>query len=181
MITGNVCQATVEAMLFFHPAVWWVSRRIRVERENCCDELGRGPLRWRPGCSSPARCSRWRSNGVRRPLRVAAAGGSLKERVRRLVSPASIAPCPAEAGWAGGGLIAGVFGLIAAGWLAGPTQARDEVAPKRRNRPSVGGVLDDAGRPVAGAPGAALPPGRPFGSPQAVVEEATAGRTVGSN
>ncbi|KKL20532.1 hypothetical protein LCGC14_2454520, partial [marine sediment metagenome] len=31
-------QRLVEALLFFHPAVWFVSRRIRVERENCCDD-----------------------------------------------------------------------------------------------------------------------------------------------
>jgi beta-lactamase regulating signal transducer with metallopeptidase domain len=35
----NVLQRLVEAMLFFHPAVWWVSRRISVERENACDDL----------------------------------------------------------------------------------------------------------------------------------------------
>ncbi|HUT90393.1 MAG TPA: M56 family metallopeptidase, partial [Thermoguttaceae bacterium] len=35
----NVLQRLVEAMLFFHPAVWWVSRRITVERENACDDL----------------------------------------------------------------------------------------------------------------------------------------------
>lgn len=35
----NLFQATVETLLFYHPAVWWVSRRVRVERENCCDDL----------------------------------------------------------------------------------------------------------------------------------------------
>ncbi len=35
----NLGQRIVETLLFFHPAVWWVSRRIRVEREMCCDEL----------------------------------------------------------------------------------------------------------------------------------------------
>jgi beta-lactamase regulating signal transducer with metallopeptidase domain/protein involved in polysaccharide export with SLBB domain len=34
----NLLQRVVEAMLFFHPAVWWCSRRIRAEREMCCDE-----------------------------------------------------------------------------------------------------------------------------------------------
>src|SRR2546429_2894720 len=27
-----------ETLLFYHPAVWWVSQRIRAERENCCDD-----------------------------------------------------------------------------------------------------------------------------------------------
>jgi bla regulator protein BlaR1 len=35
----NLLQSTVEIVLFFHPAIWWVSRVIRQERENCCDVL----------------------------------------------------------------------------------------------------------------------------------------------
>jgi len=34
----NLFQVAAEALLFYHPAVRWVSRRIRVERENCCDD-----------------------------------------------------------------------------------------------------------------------------------------------
>ncbi len=35
----NILQAAVEAMFYFNPAVWWISSRIRTERENCCDDL----------------------------------------------------------------------------------------------------------------------------------------------
>lgn len=35
----RLLQAAVETLLFYHPAVWWVSARIRQESENCCDEL----------------------------------------------------------------------------------------------------------------------------------------------
>src|SRR5439155_5091815 len=35
----NLLQTLVETLLFYHPAVWWLSRRIRIERENCCDDL----------------------------------------------------------------------------------------------------------------------------------------------
>jgi beta-lactamase regulating signal transducer with metallopeptidase domain/protocatechuate 3,4-dioxygenase beta subunit len=35
----NFLQRLIEAVLFFHPAVWWVSRQIRLERELCCDDL----------------------------------------------------------------------------------------------------------------------------------------------
>ena len=38
----NVLQSLVEAALFYHPAVWWVSRRVRHERELCCDDLAVG-------------------------------------------------------------------------------------------------------------------------------------------
>lgn len=35
----NVCQRFIEALLFYHPAVWWISQVIRAERENCCDDM----------------------------------------------------------------------------------------------------------------------------------------------
>lgn len=35
----NMLQRVVETLLFYHPAVWYVSRVLRVEREKCCDEL----------------------------------------------------------------------------------------------------------------------------------------------
>jgi hypothetical protein len=35
----NIAQSVVEVLLFYHPAVWWVSHRIRVEREHCCDDV----------------------------------------------------------------------------------------------------------------------------------------------
>jgi beta-lactamase regulating signal transducer with metallopeptidase domain len=35
----NLMQTLVEGLLFYHPAVWWISGVIRAERENCCDDL----------------------------------------------------------------------------------------------------------------------------------------------
>ncbi|MGB7173870.1 MAG: M56 family metallopeptidase [Candidatus Acidiferrales bacterium] len=35
----NLFQIAAETLLFYHPAIWWVSRRIRAERENCCDDV----------------------------------------------------------------------------------------------------------------------------------------------
>src|SRR4051794_18498918 len=35
----NAFQVMVETLLFYHPAVWWLNKRIRVERENCCDDV----------------------------------------------------------------------------------------------------------------------------------------------
>jgi beta-lactamase regulating signal transducer with metallopeptidase domain len=35
----NLLQSAVEVLLFFNPAVWWISAQIREEREHCCDEL----------------------------------------------------------------------------------------------------------------------------------------------
>ncbi len=35
----NILQTIAETLFFFHPAVWWISARIRHERELCCDDL----------------------------------------------------------------------------------------------------------------------------------------------
>ena len=35
----NLIQTLAETLFFFHPAVWWISGRIRHERELCCDDL----------------------------------------------------------------------------------------------------------------------------------------------
>ena len=35
----NLFQILVETLLFYHPAIWWLNRRIRIERELCCDEI----------------------------------------------------------------------------------------------------------------------------------------------
>lgn len=34
----NLLQSIAEALFFYHPATWWLSRQIRREREFCCDE-----------------------------------------------------------------------------------------------------------------------------------------------
>jgi len=35
----NILQSFVEVVFFFHPALWWLSERVRIEREHCCDDL----------------------------------------------------------------------------------------------------------------------------------------------
>ena len=35
----NIIQSVIEALFYFHPAVWWISANIRAERENCCDDV----------------------------------------------------------------------------------------------------------------------------------------------
>lgn len=34
----NALQIAIETILFFHPAVWWLSSQVRLEREHCCDD-----------------------------------------------------------------------------------------------------------------------------------------------
>jgi beta-lactamase regulating signal transducer with metallopeptidase domain len=35
----NILQNVIEALFYFHPAVWWLSSQVRTERENCCDDV----------------------------------------------------------------------------------------------------------------------------------------------
>ncbi len=35
----NLLQIIVQAVFWFHPFVWWANKRIRAEREKCCDEM----------------------------------------------------------------------------------------------------------------------------------------------
>ncbi len=35
----NMLQSFVEVVFFFHPAIWWISEKIRAEREHCCDDI----------------------------------------------------------------------------------------------------------------------------------------------
>ena len=36
---ANLLQLLAESLLFFNPAVWWISRQLRHEREACCDAV----------------------------------------------------------------------------------------------------------------------------------------------
>ncbi|WP_247237059.1 M56 family metallopeptidase [Telluribacter sp. SYSU D00476] len=35
----NLLQSFVEVVFFFHPALWWLSNKVRTEREHCCDDI----------------------------------------------------------------------------------------------------------------------------------------------
>jgi beta-lactamase regulating signal transducer with metallopeptidase domain len=84
----NLLQMVVEALLFFNPAVWWMSRQLRIEREACCDALA-VRLLGESGACDIARALADVSVGT--PTGVLAFGsdqhGSLLGRVRRLLDP----------------------------------------------------------------------------------------------
>ncbi|MHC4501112.1 MAG: M56 family metallopeptidase [Planctomycetota bacterium] len=84
----NMLQTVVEILGFYHPAVWWVSHKIRVERENCCDDLAVSVS------GDEVRYARALTlleeiRGGQAALAVAAGGGSLLGRIRRLLCKAS--------------------------------------------------------------------------------------------
>ena len=80
----NFLQTIVETVFFYHPATWWISRQIRIERENCCDDDAVAV------CGDPLVYARALADLEH--LRVStlpalgANGGSLMARVRRVVS-----------------------------------------------------------------------------------------------
>ncbi len=81
---ANLLQSAAEVLLFYHPAVWWVSRRIREEREHCCDDLAAGGD-VREYIRALATMEEIR---VRRPgLALAADGAPLLARALRLAEP----------------------------------------------------------------------------------------------
>ena len=87
----NVFQQFAEILLFFHPAVWWVSGQIRKERENCCDDLA--VLACGDVLSYATALLNLEEQRGRPPhLAVAATGGSLVGRVRRLLGKSEWQP-----------------------------------------------------------------------------------------
>jgi len=85
----NGLQSAVEAVLWFHPAVRWLSRRVREDREHACDDLAVAT------CGDPialaealATLERQRLGG----LVLAAQGGSLVQRIARLLACAPPRP-----------------------------------------------------------------------------------------
>ncbi|MDY7095049.1 MAG: M56 family metallopeptidase [Acidobacteriota bacterium] len=81
----NGLQRIAETLLFYHPAVWWTSNLLRTERENLCDdaavEVSGDPLGYARALAT--------LEGLRRTgeLAMAANGGTLLARVRRLLQP----------------------------------------------------------------------------------------------
>ncbi len=79
----NLFQIAAETLLFYHPAVWWVSRRIRLERENCCDDAA---VCLCGNVVDYARALTYMEGGRTAPSLVMAASGSpLAARVMRLL------------------------------------------------------------------------------------------------
>lgn len=82
----NVAQAGVEALFFYHPVVWWISRQIRREREHCCDDIAvrvsRSPLL----CAKALTALEERRSSTVPSLSPAASRGDLTMRIRRILA-----------------------------------------------------------------------------------------------
>jgi bla regulator protein blaR1 len=87
----NLLQSLVEVVFFFHPALWWLSGRIRAEREHCCDDLAvaaGGDAR--ALAHALVRVAEWQS-GTRLAVAFASPRPLLLQRVRRVLG---LAPRP---------------------------------------------------------------------------------------
>ncbi len=82
----NLVQNLIEMFLFFHPAVWWISKNIRIERENIADDLAVQVL-GEPRRLALALQELEQFQFVQSQLALAAHGGNLMLRIKRLVRP----------------------------------------------------------------------------------------------
>jgi beta-lactamase regulating signal transducer with metallopeptidase domain len=103
----NVFQVCVETLLFYHPAIWWLNKKIRAEREHCCDDRAVAL------CGNAVEYARaltmmeqWRSAPV---FAMAANRGPLTERIVRVLGLKTLG-----AGMRGIGLTSSVICLAAA-------------------------------------------------------------------
>jgi len=95
----NLLQSVAEALLFFHPVVWWLSARLRIERELVADALAAQSLQ------DPAQLATALHQLSLQPatpghggLLLSARGGTLLLRIQRLVAPAPTL-MSGRAGW----------------------------------------------------------------------------------
>lgn len=120
----NLLQTLIETLFFYHPGVWWLSREIRRERENCCDDVAMSIVDNRADYGE-ALLAVARLHTASTPLSLAARGGSLVSRMRR------IAGCDPAPRLAGGGSVLGIILvslaiLVGATWDTAPATAESE-------------------------------------------------------
>jgi len=82
----NLVQTAIECLFFFHPAVWWMSRRTRELREMCCDEIAARTCA-DPGIYAEALLKMEEQRAEYLQLAVAqhGRGGALLHRIRRVM------------------------------------------------------------------------------------------------
>ena len=114
----NLLQNLAETIFFFHPAVWWISAQLRKEREHCCDDIASAQC---GGAVDYVRALAALEELRAAPFpAVAATGGSLIDRVRRLVGVRPSGTRPALSLVAGLAASIAIVSLVAMGKPAPP-------------------------------------------------------------
>ncbi len=146
----NLMQTAVESLLFYHPAVWWISGRMREEREACCDDVAVEICGDRRAYSSAL----LRLEQSRAGLAPAGTGGNLMRRVKRLLNPGSEGPGSP----AGPVVIAVLAALIATAGILW-AQAQPPAPPAPPEAPAVPAAAGQ--QPAPPEPPPAAPPAAP--------------------
>ncbi len=146
----NILQSVAESLLFYHPAVWWVSGHMRAERELCCDDLavstGGNVLAYARALAEMESCRPTYFGAA-----LAANGGNLSNRIARLLGR----PRPAATTRLGPGFVAVTILLAGAAYgLFGQSSAHPafEVASIKPHAP-------EGGDPTRGPMGGGFQPG----------------------
>ena len=122
----NLLQGIAESLLFYHPAVWWLSGQIRAEREHCCDDLAvaaSGDVLTYARALAELESAR----PAHFKAALAANDGSLVRRIRRLIDPAAHAPSRPGAAWVLSVLLLVAIGGVAMRAAQPASVARDSV------------------------------------------------------
>jgi beta-lactamase regulating signal transducer with metallopeptidase domain len=114
----NLAQTAIEGLLFYHPAVWWISSVVRSEREHCCDDVVVALTGDAHGYAA-ALTSLEQKRGAALEATVAATGGNLMKRIQRLLG----ADRPRAAAGPVIGLLLVTAGLVMAWTPQPPTPA----------------------------------------------------------
>lgn len=139
---ANLLQGLAEALLFFHPAAWWLSHQIRELREHCCDDAASAlcgdPLILAQGLSALERLRRSLHTDPEPAL--GAAKGKLMPRITRLFQPQDV-QAPSLRGLAA--LLIGIS-LVGVTALAAqkPTRPTKPATPKAQPKADAEGEID---------------------------------------
>lgn len=142
----NLIQTAIDILLFYHPAAWYISRKIRNERENCCDDIAvqvtGDSLKY-----ARALATMEEIKAASRRLAVAASGGNLFDRISRIVSKEE--KKQKIHGW----LTAAITIIIAAAITIPAMVAVSAEAKDIKTNLTVTGTVTDAqtGKPIQGA------------------------------
>jgi len=118
----NLLQSVVETLLFYHPAVWWLSGRVRAEREHACDDIALAVCGDRVEYAAAlAELEAQRGRDCAPAL--AATQGSLAARVRRILR-VPVDDAPQSPGWVVTMLLSVVFTTGAVGMVDLPSLGR---------------------------------------------------------
>ena len=115
----SVLQSVVEALLFYHPAVWWMSQQVRHERECCCDDLAVGVGGDALSYARALACLEESRTGMPGVV-LSANGGVLTMRIKRLLGNRQDSVVSQAAAF----LILGVVLVVAGSYIAAAARAQ---------------------------------------------------------